>query len=157
VNKFMSPRFNGRARILVTLAFLAPPIPIFVMTLVWPELKELKSIGLLWSFLAALVVGACYSLFGVAALLIWMKQGLSAVELYSWQLIRHWAIAGLIVLLMVGGVMLLRYEIIPITWNSHGAYYKFDRLTGDVTRERARREPEEYESKSPSRSEAQGM
>jgi hypothetical protein len=140
----------------VTLSFLAPPIPIFVMILVWPELKELKSILLLWSFLAALVVGTCYSIFGVTALLIWMKKGLSDVEQYSWHLIRKWVTAGLFVLALLGGVMLLRYEIIPITWNSHGAYYKFDRITGEVTRERARRDPEEYESKGPTRGEKQG-
>jgi hypothetical protein len=153
MDKFMSLRFNGRAKIVLTLAFLVPPLPILSWILIWTELRELETILLLWSFLALLVVGMCYSLFGVAALLIWMKQGLSAMELYSWQLMGHWVIAGLLVLATLGGVMLFRYEIIPIAWNSQGAYYKYDRLTGEVTRERARRELEEYESKSSTLSE----
>jgi len=151
MGKFISLRCNGRARIVLILALLIPPLPTLLLALISIDSIDFSTILLLWSALVVVVVFAAYAMFAISMMLSWMRQGLDAEELCSWRLMGRWAIGVLIILTVFVGFTFLRYEIIPVAWSSHGAYYKYDRLTGRTTKEWARNESRANEATSQTR------
>lgn len=133
MSKFMSPHCNGRARVALANAFLIPPPAIVLLPVFDCELGDLSSVLSLWGALIVLVVIATYTTVAIAKLLRWMRQGLSDAERDSLILMRR-LVAGVIVVLSGLAIALFfRYEIIPIAFTS--GYFKYDRFTGEVTRE----------------------
>jgi hypothetical protein len=149
MGKFISLRCNGRARIVLILALLIPPLPTLLLALISVDSIDFSTILLLWSALAVVVVFASYAMFAISRMLSWMIQGLDADELYSWRLMGRWVIGVLVILTAFVGFTFLRYEIIPVAWSSHGAYYKYDRLTGRTSKEWARNESGASEAATP--------
>lgn len=137
MGKFMSLHFNGRARIALATAILVPPVLIPISIMFGVKLEDFDVALLLWSFLVVVAVTAAYCVFAVAKLLSWMAQGITEAERRSYILAGRWTFGAIVILVAITGIVLHRYEIIPLAANSSAAYYKFDRWTGKMTRESA--------------------
>ena len=146
MSKFMALNWNGRARVVLAMALLAPPALIPVLLLVGVNLQSVESVSLIWIVLMLAAAIAAYALFAVAKLLAWTRQGLSETDCASLSDAGRRSFRVMLILTCVATLVIYRYEIIPMPGSTIDYYMKYDRWTRDVTVEDVIKKPSGHDS-----------